>query len=138
MKKDAENLILGGNMPLKVKASKFKRVPRYLNNLKRTRFERILHRAGREGLKALSNATPKDTREASRSWNYEVKKTGDRYKVVYTNSVMADQTPLVILLQYGHGTGTGGYVSGRDFINPALEPVFQGLVKNLAAEVKAK
>lgn len=102
---------------------------------KKERFVGILHAYGKLGVTALSNATPVDTRETAGSWSYSITEKGDRYKLAWHNSVMAGDVPLVILLQYGHATGTGGYVVGRDFINPAIEPIYDGLKKGLVSEV---
>lgn len=86
---------------------------------------------GAIGVAALSAATPVDSGRTASSWNYTVEKSSGSYSIIWTNSSMAGGTPVVIMLQYGHGTGTGGYVQGRDFINPAIKPVFD----KIAADV---
>ena len=113
----------------------FKKTTRRLNYLSRIRFQHILEEYGAKGVQALADATPIDSGETANSWSYTVTRNGDNYEVSWSNSVMAGMTPLVILLQYGHGTGTGGYVPGRNFINPALEPIFAGLKRRLFSEV---
>jgi len=86
---------------------------------------------GREGVNALANATPNESGLTAASWDYEVINKGGSWTVVWTNSHIVDGTPLVILLQYGHGTGTGGYVQGRDFINPAIRPIFDRIADDV-------
>lgn len=95
----------------------------------------ILDKYGKRGVDALSAATPKDTGETSRSWYYEIEKTKTGVKVTWSNSNVKSRVPIAILIQYGHGTGTGGYVYGRDYINPALQPVFDEMAKEMWREV---
>lgn len=76
------------------------------------------------GVEALANSTPIDTDVAAQSWSYEVSQNGGGVTITWLNSDVENGFPVVIMLQYGHGTGTGGYVQGRDFINPAIQPVF--------------
>lgn len=85
----------------------------------------ILESCGRDGVQALSAATPKDTGKASTSWYYRVEKTRGGWKITWFNSDVEDGYPVAVMLQYGHGTGTGGYVQGVDYINPALKPIFE-------------
>lgn len=84
----------------------------------------VLQSSGREGVAALSSATPRDSGRTASSWGFEVSKAGGVYTITWTNSDVENGFPVAIMLQYGHGTGTGGYISGRDFINPAMRPVF--------------
>jgi hypothetical protein len=87
---------------------------------------------GRMGVAALSNATPVESGLSAHSWYYKISRSGGSFTIEWHNShVTEDGVPVVILLQYGHGTGTGGYVQGRDFINPAMRPVMD----QIAAEV---
>jgi hypothetical protein len=79
---------------------------------------------GRAGVAALDNATPVETGVTSDSWGYTIKQTKKFTSITWMNSHTVDGVNVVILLQYGHGTGTGGYVAGRDFINPAIRPIF--------------
>ncbi len=79
---------------------------------------------GQEGVSALSAATPVESGETARSWGYEVLRDSESYSIVWGNTNVVDGRPIAVLLQYGHGTGTGGYVQGRDYINPALQPIF--------------
>ena len=94
-----------------------------------------LDKYGREGVQALSEATPKDTGLTSKSWNYEIKRTNDRVSITFTNSNIQNGVPIAIILQYGHGTGWGGYVQGRDYINPAIRPIFDKIADEAWKEV---
>jgi hypothetical protein len=122
-------------MPIKMTRPTFKRTTKRLENLNRIKFDNILREFGDRGVRALAAATPVDTSQTANSWSYKLIQNGEHYKISWSNSVMAGSVPLVILLQYGHGTGTGGYVSGRNFINPALEPIYAELKRRLIAEV---
>ena len=83
-----------------------------------------LEKYGRMGVNALANATPVETGLSAQSWDFEVKRSKGSYSITWYNSHVVNGVSVVILLQYGHGTGTGGYVQGHDFINPALRPIF--------------
>jgi hypothetical protein len=85
---------------------------------------RTLDRLGQEGVQALSAATPIDTGLAASQWDYEVIRDRGMYQINWLNRDVEGGAQVVILIQYGHGTGTGGYVQGRDFINPAMRPIF--------------
>jgi hypothetical protein len=96
---------------------------------------RILDSYGRQGVFALSQATPKDTGETANSWGYRISKTKKGYRINWTNSSNKDGVPIVILLQYGHGTRGGTFVEGIDFINPVMRPILQNIAENLWKEV---
>lgn len=113
----------------------FNRTEKFLSRAEKIRIKDILDRYGKEGVKALSDATPKDSGETADSWNYEIKITVYGYSLAWTNSNIVDGVSVVILLQYGHGTGTGGYVQGRDFINPAIKPIFDKISTSIREEV---
>lgn len=83
-----------------------------------------LARYGQEGVNALAAATPVDSSETANSWYYEIVQDGSSWSIIWGNSNVVDGRPIAVLLQYGHGTRTGGYVDGRDYINPALQPIF--------------
>lgn len=84
-----------------------------------------LEQYAQRGVEALAAATPERTGKTANSWSYEIAKSGAKYSIYWTNSDVDETgTPIVILLQYGHGTGTGGFVQGRDFITPAIVPIF--------------
>lgn len=97
---------------------------KFLKSSTSSKITSALEAHGRAGLSALQSATPVETGLSGSSWSYDVKKNRGGYALTYYNSQMAGGVPLVILIQYGHATGTGGYVQGRDFINPALRPIF--------------
>lgn len=84
----------------------------------------LLDRYGQEGVNALSAATPKDTGETAIGWYYEIVEDAGSISIIWGNNHVVDGRPIAVLLQTGHGTGTGGYVQGRDYINPALRPIF--------------
>lgn len=109
----------------------FSRTDRFLSTLSRGDFYRTLDKAGREGVEALAAATPVESGVTSASWSYSIERSKGSATIQWTNSHTVNGVPLVILLQYGHGTGTGGYVQGRDFINPALKPVFDKIANDV-------
>jgi hypothetical protein len=92
---------------------------------------------GREGVAGLMAATPKEDGSTAGAWTYEVRHTGGLHQIIWKNAEMAGSTPVVILLQYGHGTGTGGYVQGRDFINPVIVPLFERIRADFRKAVSA-
>jgi hypothetical protein len=83
------------------------------------------------GVDALANAVPKDSGLASQNWGYEVSQNGGGVRITWTNSDIENGFPVAIMLQYGYGTGTGGYVQGRDYINPAIRPVFDQIANTV-------
>lgn len=83
-----------------------------------------LEKYGRTGVQALSAATPVESGLTAASWDYEIINSKGSWSIVWTNSHLVFGIPIAILIQYGHGTGTGGYVTGLDYINPALRPIF--------------
>lgn len=98
----------------------------YLKRLSANTIFNTLSRFGDEGVHALAAATPRDTGLTAQSWSYEIVQDSKSWSIIWSNSHMdhSGQTPVAILIQLGHATGTGGYVQGRDFINPALRPLF--------------
>lgn len=90
---------------------------------------------GKMGVEALARATPVDTGKTSASWNYEIHSSKGVHTLTFTNSNLSNYIPVVILIQYGHATKNGGFVQGRDFINPAIEPVFKKMSDDLWGEV---
>lgn len=84
----------------------------------------VLERFGKEGVSALSSATPYSTGKTASSWDYKIEKTGYGYEISWANSNTNNGVNIAVILQYGHGTGTGGYVQGMDYINPAMRPIF--------------
>lgn len=94
-----------------------------------------LDKYGREGVAALASATPVDTGRTASSWYYEVENKDGVAKITFNNSNIQNGVPIAIILQYGHGTGTGGWVQGRDYINPAIQPIFDKITNNAWREV---
>ena len=94
-----------------------------------------MNEAGRKGVRALSKATPVDTGKTAGAWDFKVERTATSATITWTNSNDAAGEPVVLLLQYGHGTGTGGYVSGRDFINPAIQPIMDEIANEVWKKV---
>lgn len=95
----------------------------------------VLEAYGQKGVVALSSATPVDTGLAAQSWTYEITQKGKSFTIAWKNTDIENGFPVVIMLQHGHGTGSGGYVQGRDFINPVLRPLFDQMSDELWKEV---
>ena len=113
----------------------FKTTEAYLARLTIKRQFQILNKYGSEGVAVLSNATPKDTGKTSEMWRYTVVKNKGYYSIRWHNDNVQDGIPIVVLIQYGHGTRTGGYVEGRDFIMPAIRPIFDRMAAEVWKEV---
>lgn len=94
-----------------------------------------LDKYGREGVAALASATPVDSGLTASSWYYKIKRSNGSVSIEFCNSNVQNGVPIAIILQYGHGTGTGGWVEGRDYINPAVQPIFDKIAKNAWREV---
>ena len=94
-----------------------------------------LDKYGREGVAALASATPVDTGETANSWYYEIVHENGTIAITCNNSHIQNGVPIAVILQYGHGTGTGGWVEGRDYINPAIQPLFDKIAENAWREV---
>lgn len=105
---------------------------KYLHNLEKQDYMSVVEDCARRGVEALSAATPKDTGLTASSWSYDIEKRRSYTTITWSNSnVTKDGSPIAIMLQYGHGTGTGGYVAGRDYINPAMKPVFDDISESV-------
>lgn len=113
----------------------FKNLERFLKNAGSRNYRRLLEEYGRKGVDALSMATPVDSGMTASSWSYDISETSNGFEINWNNSNVNDGVNIAIILQYGHGTGTGGYVQGRDYINPALQSVFDGFVDDLTKAV---
>ena len=94
-----------------------------------------LDKYGREGVAALSSATPIDSGKTANSWNYEITNKNGSVTISFNNSNIQNGVPIAIILQYGHGTKNGGWVQGRDYINPAIQPIFDEIVDKAWREV---
>ena len=113
----------------------FNNVTRYLNRLKEAERLTVLNKYGSLGVAALSNATPMDTGLTAASWYYTIVSRKGYYSIRWHNSHIEDGIPIAVLIQYGHGTGTGGYVQGRDYIMPAMRPIFDQIAAEAWREV---
>lgn len=114
---------------------KFEKTTRFLNKAQRLGFKNILERYGKQGVIALSLATPQDTGRTAQSWDYAIAVSRGEYQIVWTNSNESDGVSVAILIQYGHGSQNGSYVPGRDFINPAIRPILDKIAKEIWEEV---
>ena len=113
----------------------FDKTTRFLNFLYRKEFLRHLNQYGQEGVNALAAATPIDSGKTASSWSYEIETKLNRVTITWTNSNIVDGVPIAIILNYGHATGNGGYVQGRDYIDPAIRPVFDNIADSVWREV---
>lgn len=113
----------------------FNKTERFLNRISKVDFLRILEKYGREGVNALAAATPVDSGLTANSWYYEVKSSRDSYTITWGNSNVVNGVPIAIVLQYGHATKNGGFVRGRDYINPAIQPIFDKIAEEAWREV---
>lgn len=113
----------------------FNKTERFLAKMAKADYLLVMERYGKMGVQALSSATPLDSGDTASMWNYEIHNSGGTHKLVFTNSNQNNGVNIAILIQYGHGTGTGGYVQGRDFINPAIQPIFDKIANDMWKEV---
>lgn len=113
----------------------FSKLTGFLERAKSVVHLSTLDRYGREGVAALASATPVESGETASSWSYEIQNGEGTASITFTNSNVNNGVPIAIILQYGHGTGTGGWVEGRDYINPAIQPIFDKIVEDAWREV---
>lgn len=113
----------------------FSNLTRFLERAKEVVHMGDLDKYGRAGVEALASATPVDSGETANSWYYEITNSNGSAKITFNNSNIQNGVPIAIILQYGHGTGTGGWVEGRDYINPAIQPIFDEIANNAWREV---
>lgn len=116
----------------------FNKTDKFLEGVRKFDYIRILHMYGKEGVTALSSATPIDSGETATSWDYEISHFPGGAKISWINTHVVDGVPIAVLVQYGHGTRNGGYVQGRDYINPAIRPIFDKIPKELWKGVTTK
>lgn len=107
----------------------------FLGQAKKATHLHVLDKYGREGVAALASATPVDSGLTSESWYYEVVKKHGTASITFYNSNINNGVPIAIILQYGHGTRNGGWVQGRDYINPAIQPIFDKIADDAWKEV---
>jgi hypothetical protein len=113
----------------------FKRTEGMFKRMTKFEIRSILNKYGKKGVDALAAATPKDTGRTADSWEYEVSKTGTGYSISWNNRNVNNGVNIALILQLGHGTGTGGYVQGVDYINPALASIFEQMADEAWQEV---
>ena len=109
----------------------FDNIEKFLKKASNDEIFRQLSSLGAKGVAALRASTPAESGSTAAQWSYEVGRQGKSWCIWWTNGAMAGDTPVIILLQYGHGTGTGGYVAGRDFINPSIRPVMDEIANSV-------
>lgn len=107
----------------------------FLNGLKKKHIETMLSKYGQQGVDALSKATPVDTGETANSWKFKIESKKGKATIIWYNTNVVNGVPIAILLQYGHGTQNGGYIQGRDYINPAMRPIFDRMANDIWKEV---
>lgn len=113
----------------------FSKLTRFLEKAKEAVKIGDLDKYGREGVTALASATPVDSGLTANSWSYEITHEKGSFSITFNNSNIQNGVPIAIILQYGHGTGTGGWVQGRDYINPSIQPLFDKIAENTWREV---
>jgi hypothetical protein len=102
----------------------FDKTERFLRAMQKLEVEKIVKAAAQRGVTALARATPRDSGLASTSWGYVIENKRGSIMIGWTNKDVENGFPVALMIQYGHGTGTGGYVQGKDYINPAMRPIF--------------
>ena len=113
----------------------FSKLTKYLRNAKEAARFRFLSKYGQEGVAALASATPIDSGKTANSWSYTIEEDRNSVAIVFHNTNIQNGVPIAIILQYGHGTGTGGWVQGREYINSAIQPIFDKLANEAWREV---
>lgn len=116
----------------------FNKSTKFLNRMEIFDIDRILNKYGKIGATALTNATPKDDGSTAASWGYEIVKENKKVSIYWTNTDQNDGVYIAVILYYGHGTGTGGYVAGRDYIKPTIRPIFDSIAEEAWREVTKK
>lgn len=113
----------------------FSKLDKYFEKLREAAKIGVLDKYGRAGVKALSSATPTRTGVTAASWSYKINRKNGSVSLDFYNSNINKGVPIAIIIQYGHGTGTGGWVEGIDYINPAIQPLFKQLADDAWKEV---
>lgn len=113
----------------------FSKTEQYLERVRKNAILKVLEKYGQDGVDALASATPVDSGLTASSWYYEVSSSGGTSKITFYNSNVNDGVPIAVIIQLGHGTGTGGWVEGRDYINPAIQPIFDTIANEAWKEV---
>jgi hypothetical protein len=119
-------------MGLEISSSgSFDGIEKFLKAMQKFDLRQILEPLAERGVRALAAHTPIDSGLASRSWGYRIVQNGSSVTITWTNTDIENGFPVAVALQYGYGTGTGGYVQGRDYINPAMKPVFDSIANEV-------
>ena len=113
----------------------FSKLSRYFERVREAARLGVLDKYGREGVAALASATPVKTGKTANSWTYDIERQNGSVSIVFRNTNINKGVPIAIILQTGHGTGTGGWVQGRDYINPAIQPIFDKIADSAWKEV---
>ena len=113
----------------------FSKLTSFLEKAKEVVHAGVLDKYGREGVAALASATPMESGETAKSWYYKIEQRKGSVSITFNNSNIQNGVPIAIILQYGHGTRNGGWVEGRDYINPAIQPIFDKIVNEMWREV---
>lgn len=116
----------------------FKNTINFLEKIEKTNYINILNKYGEKGVANLKAATPVDSGKTANSWNYRIEKGKNKISIVWYNTNINKGVPIALILQTGHGTRTGGYVRGIDYINPAMRPVFDDIANAVWKEVVGK
>lgn len=109
---------------------------KWLTQVKNRKLRDVLATAGDRGVAALRANTPVGTGKTANSWKYKVKQTRRGVKIVWYNTNINNKVPIAIILQYGHGTRQGGYVQGKDYINPAMKPIFDEIDRMVERSIR--
>ena len=113
----------------------FSKMTKHFERVKEAAKIGVLDKYGREGVAALASATPVESGKTASSWYYEIKRQNGSVSLEFNNSNINQGVPIAVILQYGHGTGTGGWVQGRNYINPAIRPIFDKIAEDAWKEV---
>ena len=116
----------------------FSKTKKFLESISHKDYLKGLEKYAQKGIEALRNATPYDSGKTAASWGYEINDNNGSFSIVWTNNNINNGVNIAVILQYGHGTGTGGYVVGRDYINPAIQPIFDEIADSAWKEVVKK
>lgn len=114
----------------------FKNTEKFLQTMKSGEIFKELNKYGQIGVEALSRATPVDSSLTAQSWTYEVINKSGKYEIIWKNTNVESGIPVAILIQYGHATRNGGWIEGRDYINPAIQPLFDKIAEDVWERVK--
>lgn len=118
-----------------IQKGNFNNTEAFFSRVQKIQIRAAMQKYGELGVKALASATPNGSGKTAEAWSYEIQSSGGSYALYFLNNNTNKGVNIAVILQYGHGTGTGGYVQGRDFINPAIRPIFDSMVDDIWKEV---